>query len=287
MDHYAVIGHPVAHSLSPAIHQAFAKQTEQAIDYQRIEAPLDGFSNTLQVFRAQGGKGCSITLPFKELAYQMATTHSSAAQEAGAANTLVFKDNEAIHADNTDGPGLIQDLTKNHNASLRQKKILVLGAGGVVRGILGPLLAQAPCQLRLANRTAEKAEALAQQFRHHGDIQGCGLNNIVHEPADLIINATSASVYGERPEISSDCIGDHTWCYDLFYSRQPTAFLQWAKQHHAARCIDGLGMLVEQAAMQFYLWRGVYPDTRDVIQGLMSSLSDKKNPSSAKPSDTA
>jgi shikimate dehydrogenase len=268
MDQYAIIGNPVQHSLSPTIHKIFAEQTDQIIAYTRIKAPIDRFADTVNHFISQGGKGCSITLPFKEAAYQLATTHSSTAKAAGAANTLIVKGNHEIYADNTDGPGLIQDLTNNHHYCLQQKNILIIGAGGVVREIIQPLLSRAPRQLHIANRTPEKAYQLANDFKAYGNIKGWALDDIPPEPVDLMINATSASVSGQVPDISSKSIGKQTWCYDLFYSDQATAFLQWAQQFGAAQCLDGLGMLVEQAALQFYLWRGVHPETQSVIQQL-------------------
>ena len=265
MDNYAVIGNPISHSKSPQIHAEFAKQTNQNMTYTAIEAPLDGFAETLKEFEAAGGRGCNITLPFKTEAYEIANAHSQLAKDAGAANTLVFRDNE-IFADSTDGPGLIQDITNNHSYSLRQKNILILGAGGVVKCITGPLLAQAPARVIVANRTPEKAAAIAKQFEMQGEIDGVGLHDIPEAPFDLIINATSASVSGQVPNISNALVGKRTWCYDLFYSDEPTAFLQWAAHQGAEECIDGLGMLVEQAAVAFYLWRGVYPETKPVIE---------------------
>lgn len=271
MDNYAVIGHPVGHSKSPLIHREFAKQTKQNIIYTAIEAPLDGFKETLEAFEAAGGKGVNVTLPFKSEAFALATEHSDLATQAQAANTLVFRDNNSIYADNTDGPGLVQDLTHNYDYSLRQKRLLLVGAGGATKSILGPLLAQAPAHLFLANRTPEKALTLAKQFELYGEIDGIGLTDIEKKPFDLIINATSASVSGELPLLPNEIIGDKTWCYDLFYADQPTPFLAWAKKLGAENCIDGLGMLVEQAAGSFYLWRGIYPDTQPVIEMLCTN----------------
>jgi len=272
MDNYAVIGNPISHSKSPKIHMEFAKQAHQNIIYTAIESPLNGFIETLKEFEAAGGKGCNITLPFKKEAYKIATEQSELVQQAGAANTLVFRKNNEIYADNTDGPGLVQDITNNHHYILRQKNVLIIGAGGSVKCITGPLLAQAPARVIIANRTAEKAIAIAKQFEMHGEIDGMGLHEIPEEETfDLIINATSASITGHIPNISSNLIGKRTWCYDLFYSNEPTAFLMWAEHHGAEECVDGLGMLVEQAAIAFYLWRGVYPDTKPVIEMLRIS----------------
>lgn len=266
MDNYAIIGNPVSHSKSPIIHAEFAKQTQQEIQYITIEAPLDGFVETVKEFEATGGKGLSVTLPFKQDAFALANVHSKLAKQAGAANTLFFKDNKEIFADNTDGPGLIRDITNNHHYSLKQKNILILGAGGVVKCIVGSLLEQKPARLDIANRTPQKAIDMAKQFKDVGEINGMGLGDIANTPYDFIINATSASVTGEIPTITDSVIGKNTVCYDLFYSKGPTAFLVWANQEGAEACIDGLGMLVEQAALQFNLWRGVYPDTKPVIE---------------------
>jgi len=266
MDNYAIVGNPVSHSKSPLIHTEFAKQTQQDITYTVIEAPVDRFVETVKAFEAAGGKGLSITLPFKNEAYAIANLHSKLAQQARAANTLAFRDDNTVYADSTDGPGLVQDITNNLHYSLRQKKVLILGAGGVVKCIVGPLLAQAPARLDVANRTAEKAIDIARQFELCGEINGMGLQDMMEAPYDLIINATSASVTGNIPNITAEMIGPKTWCYDLFYSDEPTAFLQWSKQQGADRCIDGLGMLVEQAAAQFYLWRGIYPNAKPVIE---------------------
>lgn len=271
MDSYAVIGNPVSHSKSPQIHAAFAKQTHQNMSYIAIEAPIEGFAETLKEFEAAGGKGCNVTLPFKEEAYKIATHHSDLVKQSGAANTLVFRKNNEVYADSTDGLGLVQDIINNHHYSFRQKSILIVGAGGVVKCIAGPILAQAPAQLFIANRTPEKAVAIAKQFKMHGNIKGFGLHDIPEEPFDLIINATSASLTGHIPNISNKLLGSHTWCYDLFYSDEPTAFLKWAKNLGVEKCVDGLGMLVEQAAAAFYLWRGVYPETKPVIEMLRGS----------------
>ncbi len=268
MDKYAVIGNPVAHSRSPDIHFAFARNTNQALEFVKIKAPVNEFVDTVREFQDAGGKGLSVTLPFKEQAYCLASLHSDAAKKAEAANTLVLRDDGSIFADNTDGTGLVQDLTHNHDFSLRQKKILVLGGGGAVRTIMGALLEKAPAKIVIANRTADKAVQLAKHFRMNGDIIGTGLDELEVEPYDLIINATSAGLTGEFPALSRELICGQTWCYDLLYSAKTTPFIEWAQQCHPAQCIDGIGMLVEQAAAAFYLWRGVYPETKPVIEML-------------------
>ena len=268
MDSYAVIGNPVAHSKSPQIHAAFAQQTHQNMIYTAIKAPLNEFAVTIREFEATGGKGCNVTLPFKEQAYQIATHHSELAKQSAAANTLVFRENHQIYADSTDGPGLVKDITDNHHYSLQQKNILMIGAGGAAKCIVGPLLAESPAQLLVANRAPEKALMLAKRFAKQGEIKGTSLQDIPETAYDLIINATSASVTGHIPNISEKLIDRHTWCYDLFYSQESPAFLKWAKHCGAERCIDGLGMLVEQAALSFYLWHNVYPKTKPIIEML-------------------
>jgi len=273
MDKYAVIGHPVEHSKSPQIYQAFARQTNQVLDYIKVEAPIDGFIATVRDLQDQGFKGANITLPFKQQAYCMATVTSDAAKKAEAANTLMFREDGSIFADNTDGVGLIQDLTNNHQYSLRQKKILVLGGGGAVRTIMGSLLEKAPLQIIVANRTAEKAKNIANQFKLNGELRGIGLDELEPEPYDLIINATSAGLTGDFPNLPGELITNQTLCYDLLYADQTTPFIKWAQQFNPTQCLDGSGMLVEQAAAAFYLWRGVYPDTKPVIEMLKETSS--------------
>lgn len=271
MDTYAVVGNPVEHSKSPLIHAEFAKQTHQEMQYTEILAPLDGFKETILEFKEAGGKGVNVTVPFKEQAYALATESSELASMATAANTLVFNDNGSIFADNTDGAGLVQDLSHNHHYSVRQKKLLLVGAGGAARGVLAPLLCLAPAILVVTNRTAKKAITLAEQFQMKGEIEGVGLDELNGEPYDLIINATSASLEGKVPALPESVIGNHTWCYDMMYADKPTAFMQWAQDLGAKNCLDGLGMLVEQAAVSFYLWRGVYPQTQPVLEMLRTS----------------
>ena len=270
MDKYAVIGNPVKHSLSPTIHGIFAQQTKQDLEYGKILAPLDRFNDTVTEFIQAGGKGINITVPFKVEAYQLANDHSALARQAGAANTLLFRDDGSIYADNTDGVGLVQDLTHNHHFCLRGKRILVIGAGGAARNIIGALLAQAPQQVMVSNRTESKAQALVTQFELHGTITACALNALDTQAFDLIINASSAGLTGDFPPLSTALINQHTWCYDLVYTRDrsQTAFLHWAAPSKPAMMLDGLGMLVEQAASAFALWRGIHPKTTVVIKQL-------------------
>ena len=265
MTSYAVFGNPIEHSLSPQIHQQFAKQTKTALTYEKILAPLDLFSESVTAFVEQGGRGANVTLPFKEQAFQIATKKSQAAIDAKAVNTLVFHDDGVVEGCNTDGMGLIQDLTHNHHYCLRQKRILVLGAGGAVRGIVAPLLEQTPATIVIANRTKEKAELLAEQFQFMGSIEGRGLDEIDDGPYDLICHGTSVRDAG-GVSFPDTLIGKHTWCYDLNYAADGiTPFVTWARKQSAAKALGGLGMLIEQAAAAFYIWHGIYPDTRAVI----------------------
>lgn len=276
MDHYAVIGHPIKHSLSPLVHEAFAKQTHQQLSYTKIEAPLDGFEETVTDFIAQGGKGANVTLPFKEQAYHFATQRSDLAQQAKAANTLVFGADQSIYAESTDGIGLVRDLTHNHQFNFSNRTVLLLGAGGAVRTILGPLLHLNPAQLIIANRTKNKAVALVSEFSSLGNdpvIKAIGLDEFPNQSFDLIINATSVGLTGKPFTLPAHLISaSHTWCYDLMYGLDETPFIHWAKQFNPAMALDGLGMLVEQAAASFNLWRGIYPETKPVIEKLRSKL---------------
>ncbi|MDY7577537.1 shikimate dehydrogenase [Herbaspirillum sp. RTI4] len=272
MDLYAVVGNPVAHSKSPEIHAAFAAQTGESMRYERLLAPLDGFAATLQQWRADGGKhskGVNVTLPFKLEAYALATELSPRAQRAGAVNTLLF-DGERIFGDNTDGAGLVADIVRNAGVTLDGKRILLLGAGGAARGALLPLLVGRPRQLVIANRTADKAAQLASQFAADGPIDACDYAAL-EGTFDLIINATSASLAGAVPPLPPEVFGPSTLAYDMMYASQPTAFMQFASGH-GAQVRDGLGMLVEQAAEAFLLWRGVRPQTEEIFTRLRSSL---------------
>jgi shikimate dehydrogenase len=268
-DRYAVIGHPVAHSKSPDIHFRFAAQTGQKIVCQRLLAPLDGFAATVRGFIHQGGKGANATLPFKLEAYALATLLTERARAAGAVNTLKF-DNEAILGDNTDGVGLVADITRNAGISLKGKKILLLGAGGAARGVILPLLRDQPSMLVIANRTGSKAAALAEQFTAHGRILASDFTGL-QEQFDIVINGTSASLTGELPPIPGHVFSRDALAYDMMYAKAPTVFMQFAAQHGAATR-DGLGMLVEQAAESFFLWRGVRPDARPVLAELRGNL---------------
>lgn len=270
---YVVIGNPIAHSKSPDIHARFAAATGQDMRYARLLAPLDGFVATVREFVAQGGRGANVTVPFKLEAYALASKLTARAQAAGAVNTLKF-DGDEILGDNTDGVGLVNDIVLNAGVDLSRKKILLLGAGGAARGVLLPLLECRPAQLTIANRTAAKALELVQQFQQYngGDcaLSACGFAD-VQEQYDLVINATSASLQAELPPIAASVFGPATLAYDMMYGAQPTVFMQFAATH-GALVRDGLGMLVEQAAEAFFVWRGVRPHTDEVFAALRAQL---------------
>ncbi|MCG6658560.1 shikimate dehydrogenase [Halomonas campisalis] len=268
-DRYCVFGHPVGHSKSPAIHAAFAKQTGEDIDYTAIEAPLDDFVGAWRAFVAEGGRGANVTVPFKEEAFRLCDRLSERASRAGAVNTLILADDGTTHGDTTDGVGLVRDL-KRQGMSLAGARVLVLGAGGAVRGVLEPLLAESPASLVIANRTAAKAEALAADFRDLGKIRGGGFDDLAG-PFDLVINGTSASLAGDLPPLPDDLFAEGATAYDMMYGAEPTVFLQWATER-GAHGVDGLGMLVEQAAESFFQWRGKRPDTAPVLEMLRCSL---------------
>ncbi len=255
---FVVIGNPVEHSKSPRIHQLFAQLTGIQLSYETLEAPIDGFRDAIAKLQQTGCKGCNVTVPFKEQAWQLADEHSAFAERAGAANTLVFHDHGRVYADNTDGRGLVRDLKHNLRLELKDKRILLLGAGGAVRGVLGPLLAEGPSLLFVANRTAAKAVILAEDFADAGVISGGGFESVAGE-FDLIINGTAASLQGELPPLPGDCLAVGGACYDMMYAARPTAFMSWGEQHNAGLVADGLGMLVEQAADAFNVWHGVRP----------------------------
>jgi len=271
MDQYAVFGNPISHSKSPQIHEEFARQTGQQLEYTAVAAPLDGFSETVQQFLAGDGRGLNVTIPFKEQAWELAAKRSERAELAGAVNTLLLKDGE-LYGENTDGVGLVTDLTDNYGARIQGARVLVLGAGGAVRGVLQPILAQQPAAVVVANRTEAKAEQLAELFADHGNISGCGFPDLAGQSFDLIINGTAASLQGEVPPLPEAVLAANGWCYDMMYSAEPTAFCQWAKDHSAEKVMDGLGMLVEQAAESFRIWRGVKPETAPVIAQLRQQL---------------
>lgn len=275
-DLYAVFGNPIAHSKSPRIHALFAAQTGQHLVYEKRLAALDGFATAVQEFIALGGRGANVTVPFKLQAHDLADSLAPRAQAAGAVNTLIFE-NGQILGDNTDGQGLVSDIVQRAAQPICGQRVLVLGAGGATRGALLPLLEQRPQQLTLANRTASTAQALLHQFceqfpeaSHGVKVAACGLSDICGQ-FDLIINATSASLQAEVPAIPENCLASGALAYDMVYGKELTPFLQYAQQH-GARVRDGLGMLVEQAALAFFLWRGIKPDSNAVYHTLLSEL---------------
>jgi shikimate dehydrogenase len=261
-DRYAVIGHPVLHSKSPWIHAEFARATRQDLDYRAIEAPLDSFERTADAFRASGGRGANVTLPFKEAAYRYCAATSARAQAAGAVNTLLFEGGKA-RGDNTDGAGLVRDLTANLGVALAGRRVLVMGAGGAARGVLAPLLEAGVARIAIANRTAERARALAARFPGSW---GGGYAELAAQSFDLIVNATSAGLAGELPALPPAVFAPGALAYEMVYGRD-TPFLELARGA-GARVADGSGMLVEQAAESFLLWRGLRPDTRAVLAAL-------------------
>ena len=274
---YAVIGNPIEHSKSPLIHAQFAQQTGQALTYEKLLAPLDGFVDTVKKFRAAGGCGLNVTVPFKLEAAHYATRLTPRAAQAGAVNTLVWNDAEVV-GDNTDGAGLMRDLTHNLQQVLRGKRVLLLGAGGAARGVLQPLLEQAPASVMIANRTLEKAQALVAGFSvqaQPGQLQASSFAELAGQQFDLVINATASSLQGQAPPLPSGIYGIYApgaLAYDMMYAAQPTAFMEAAQQAGAQRVCDGLGMLVEQAAESFYLWRGVRPATQAVLEKLRQQI---------------
>lgn len=264
-DRYAVVGFPIKHSKSPRIHRLFAEQTGQDIEYTAIELPPGQFHESVKCFFAEGGKGLNCTLPLKELAWQFADVATPRAGFSKAVNTLILQADGHILGDNTDGCGFIRDLTVNHNIALAGARVLILGAGGATRGIIAPILEQNPLLLTIANRTADKARQLAAEFESIGAIDSCGLTALADKEFDFIVNATSASLSNELPPLPDGLLAGQGSCYDLAYANEPTAFVRWGQARQAKHSLDGLGMLVEQAAEAFYLWRGVRPATRPVI----------------------
>lgn len=267
-DQYAVFGHPIKHSKSPAIHQQFAVQTQQTMIYSRQDVDAKQFETTANNFFASGGCGLNCTVPLKELAWNYADTLSQRASYSKAVNTLIRQPDNSILGDNTDGIGLVTDLLNNHQIKLKNRDILVLGAGGASRGILGPILQQQPNRLVIANRTVEKAITLADEFSELGQLLGCSFDDLNNQAFDLILNATSASLSGQLPPLPEGLLAKNGICYDLAYGNEPTTFVRWGQQQGAAKSLDGLGMLVEQAAEAFYIWRGVRPETSAVIASL-------------------
>jgi shikimate dehydrogenase len=272
IDRYAVFGNPIAHSKSPQIHTLFAEQTKQSLRYTAELAELGQFDSAVKTFIKDGGKGLNITVPFKEDAWRYATRLSERAQRAGAVNTLKIELDGSISGETTDGTGLVCDLVTNYHIQIKNKDILIIGAGGAVRGVLEALLAQQPASLLIANRTKQKATQLADIFSDLGTINGCGLDEINERDFDIIINGTSASLKGDLPALPNSVFRGNSCSYDMMYASQATPFMQWSNENGASQVFDGLGMLVEQAAEAFFIWRGVKPETASVIQTIRKQL---------------
>ncbi len=277
-DQYAVFGNPVQHSKSPFIHALFAEQTAQSIVYQKHLAPIDGFADAVRAFIAAGGKGANVTLPFKLEAYALATTLSERAAIAGAVNTLSFRGEEIV-GDNTDGAGLVRDIVLNAGVPIAGARVLLMGAGGAARGALLPLLAERPARLVIVNRTISKAQELVQLAmavnREQSALSSSTWDQL-NEEFDLIINATSASLSSEVPPIPVSVFAKSCLVYDMMYGNEPTSFMRFAQQQ-GARVRDGMGMLIEQAAEAFFVWRNVRPDTRAVFDKLHAQMSEAVN----------
>ncbi|MBL8444325.1 MAG: shikimate dehydrogenase [Zoogloeaceae bacterium] len=275
MDRYAVIGNPIAHSKSPSIHAAFARQTGEVLEYAACLAPLDGFVASVLAFRSEGGRGMNVTVPFKLEAFALANRHSPRAKAAGAVNTLAFRGDE-IFGDNTDGAGLVRDLTHNLGVGLRGQRVLLLGAGGAARGVILPLMAEGPAALTIANRGVDKARGLCEQFEPAAGetrLAAAALADLSGPGYDIIINATAASLANEAPAVPTEVYSNCALAYDMMYARGETAFMRAARAGGARRCADGLGMLVEQAAESFLLWRGIRPRTTEILAELRRQMS--------------
>ena len=270
IDRYAVFGNPIGHSKSPFIHNLFARQTNQSLIYTAELAPIDGFKIAVEAFFADRGRGCNITVPFKEEAYRLASKLTERAQLAGAVNTLKKLDDGIILGDNTDGEGLVQDLLQ-YKVILKDARILIIGSGGAARGVIKPLLDQQPSQLVITNRTHSKAEQLAQMFLPYGNVSALPIEEI-DQAYDVIINSTSASLSGELPAISANIFASHSSVYDMMYGKDETTFNLWAREQGTQHVHDGLGMLVGQAAESFMLWRGLRPSTKQILRELRKNL---------------
>lgn len=274
-DRYAVIGHPVSHSLSPTIHARFARQTGEDLEYGRLEPAADGFREAAAAFFSGGGLGLNVTVPFKAEAHDWCDRVNDRAKRAGVVNTLTLQANGWVAGDNTDGCGLVRDLTVNLDIGLAGMRILVIGAGGAARGVLAPVLGEMPAEVVVANRTPTRAEDLAGEFMNDGPIRGCGFEALSHDPGfDVIINASAASLGGAVPPVPDAAVARGGTVYDMMYGAKAEPFLAWGRDAGAGTVADGLGMLVEQAAESFSIWRGVRPDTGPVLAGLRADAGD-------------
>lgn len=260
-----MFGNPIGHSKSPIIHRSFAEQTQQDLSYEAILAPVDGFAEAWQQFVATGGKGANVTVPFKEVAFKLADHCTLRAMQAQAVNTLYIEEGGRLVGDNTDGAGLVADLIRL-GATLTNAKVLILGAGGACRGVVGPLLAAGVSVVHVANRSVDKALLVAGDF--NAQVSGSGFADIPRQAWTLVINATSAGLHGSRPDIDASHLSHCELAYDMLYGAEPTAFLMWAHQSGVISIADGLGMLVSQAAESFQIWRGVAPSVTPVLSKL-------------------
>lgn len=271
-DKYAVFGNPIKHSKSPQIHAAFAEQTDQQLNYRSHHVEEGKFADAAKSFFDNGGKGLNITLPFKVDAFNFADQLSARALRAGAVNTLALEEDGSIYGDNTDGAGLVRDINENLGWEATGKRILLLGAGGAIRGVLEPLIRLKPSHLVIANRTVSKAQQLSRDFSDLGDVRACSFEALAGNQFDLIINGSSSSLAGELPPLPTHALNDEGCCYDMMYSAKPTPFMRWGAENAAWAVADGLGMLVEQAAESFCIWRGVRPQTRPVVALIRQEL---------------
>lgn len=272
MDRYAVIGHPVAHSKSPFIHARFAAQTREPVEYGSMDVTPGDLEETVRRFFAEGGRGLNITVPHKQSAWDISEWRSDGAERSGAVNTLFVDEQGRLCGHNTDGIGLVRDITENHEGRIAGSRLLLLGAGGAVRGVMPALLHQKPASIHVANRTVAKARELAEHLRGDIPVEAHGYDELSDQAFDLVINGTSAGLRNELPPLPEGLLAEDAWCYDMVYGRGATAFQTWAQQHGAAQALDGCGMLVEQAAQSFYIWRGVMPSTAAVITALRQNL---------------
>ncbi len=267
IDRYAVVGQPIAHSRSPVIHKLFAQQTGEQLDYEAIEASPEHFETAVRGFGAAGGKGLNITVPHKQAAYELCNDCGPEANQARAVNTITIAADGHLRGDNTDGRGFMRDLTENLEQPVADQRVLILGAGGAARGIIAPLLAAEPAAIVLANRTIERAEALIEELGAPDGILPLTFEALESEsPFDFVINATSIGLRGEDPPFPESCVGPDSFCYDLAYSLKDTPFVAWARELNAMQAVQGWGMLVEQAAESFEIWRGVRPDTAPILK---------------------